>query len=178
MRVEIKEWRILISTTFWWAPRSPKIAVLSTEGTEGGGRVTIVYRTVFFCQTKVVLRTFITLLCLAFVFLLKMSSCVKQKWVVDWWSGHDANKWAIRLGVVQFRGNNRKNRCGPNYLVTTHWFDESLSKQYGITLLYGFPYISEERLKEKICVKYPASGRIYGMDFSLENPLTIHSFPL
>ena len=86
--------------------------------------LTIVYRTVFFlfrddCYTKVVLRTFITLLCLlAFVFLLKMSSCVKHKCVELYIS--DANKWAIRLGVVQFRGNNRENRCDPYYLVTTH----------------------------------------------------------
>ena len=65
--------------------------------------LTIVYRTVFFlfrddCYIKVVLRTFITLLCLAFVFLLKMSSCVKHKCVKLYIS--DANKWAIRLGVV------------------------------------------------------------------------------
>ena len=48
--------------------------------------VAIVYRTVFFffkedCHTSVVLRTFITLLCLAFIFLLKISFGVKQKCV-------------------------------------------------------------------------------------------------
>ena len=128
------------------------------------------------CHTKVVLRTFITLLCLlAFVFLLKISSCVKHKCVELYIS--DANKWAIRLGVVQFRGNNRENRCDPYYLVTTHWFDASLSKQYGITLLDSFPYIGEGRLKEKICVKYPAGGGIYGI-FLWITPLTIHSFLL
>ena len=41
--------------------------------------------------------------------------------------------------------------------------DASLSKQYGITLLDSFPYIGEGRLNEKICVKYPAGGGIYGI---------------
>ena len=95
--------------------------MLSIEG--GGGSYHCLSNSFFLfiddCHTKVVLRTFITLLCLlAFVFLLKMSSCVKQKCVV--WYISDANKWAIRLGVVQFKGNNRENRRDPNYLVITH----------------------------------------------------------
>ena len=97
--------------------------MLSTEGGGGGGGYRSLSNSFFLfikdCHTKVVLRTFITLLCLlAFVFLLKMSSCVKYKCVELYIS--DANKWAIRLGVVQFRGNNRENRCDPYYLVTTH----------------------------------------------------------
>ena len=96
--------------------------MLSIEGAEGGGRLPQFIEQFFLiedCHTKVVLRTFITLLCLlAFVFLLKISSCVKYKCVELYIS--DANKWAIRLGVVQFRGNNRENRCDPYYLVTTH----------------------------------------------------------